>query len=96
MIAPTSCPALKLLVVAFIWHEDDMASGGEELLIDTTFSHKEVTSALSQRCAPRGLGTDGETKSGSEGHEYPQLGRKLLFPPNCIYSRPESEGVLLN
>ena len=96
MTTPTSCLALKLLVVTFFGNEDDMKSGGEEPLVVTASSHKEVTGALSQGCGPRGLGTAGETKRGSKGREYPQLGRKLLFPPNCIYSRPESGGVQPN
>lgn len=95
MTTPTSCLALKLLVVTFFGNEDDMKSGDEKPLVVTASSHKEVT-ALSQGCGPRGQGTAGETKRGSEGCEYLQLGRKLLFPPNCIYSRPESEGVQPN
>jgi len=52
---------LKKLFETFVWHDDDMAGGGEPFAV-TTFSHREATGALSQRC---GLGTGEGTWRGS-------------------------------
>jgi hypothetical protein len=42
MVAVLSCLALNLLlVVTFVWHDEDMAGGGEGPLAVTAFSHRE-------------------------------------------------------
>jgi hypothetical protein len=45
MMAVSSCLALNLLVVTFVWHDEDMAGGGEGPLAVTAFSHREGESS---------------------------------------------------